>query len=373
MEFKKFKLFEQMKPTIRKEFIFLLFAALITGGCRKIFDLPKEKDYLSNNINFSNKIFEPILGRTNLMGGFNADNSTMPMKFEIVNARFGDGRPVTDLFQKAPTYVWTTAYNGLEKSLEEIEAKRKLEEHALFEIRSSGEFIMWASANNSLIKPRPADSTNFPQDTRYFDLKITNSGGQTVIKDLQVRPWRERPYEPSNDMNLYTGGPAPDPDFPNNPNTRDYIRPFMSNVIGDATDVNLGTNDDENDVIVYIRPFTGGNGHSLRFKVLNKDSVAINPAAFNETKWDKLVHGFNMQKTTEYVQYDVAYPIPLVEVPTAYAPGGSRAHAELKYSRIGFGGGRVVATFGIDFAIYKKGDWEIVFHFKKDNPKFQND
>ncbi|WP_042722448.1 DUF5007 domain-containing protein, partial [Flavobacterium sp. B17] len=99
-----------------------------------------------------------------LMGGFNGDNSTQPLKFEIINARFGDGRPVTDLFQKKPTYVWTAPYNGLEKSLAEIEAKRKLEEHPLFEVRSSGEFIMWGSSTNALITPRSADSTNFPQD-----------------------------------------------------------------------------------------------------------------------------------------------------------------------------------------------------------------
>lgn len=86
-----------------------------------------------------------------------------------------------------------------------------------------------------------------------------------------------------------------------------------------------------------------------------------------------MLHGFNMQMTNEYVQYDVGYPIPLVEIPTPYAPGGTRAHAELKYSRIGFGGTRVMAGFGLDFAIYRPGDWEIVFLFRTENPKFEND
>ena len=362
-----------MRTYLKKEFFFFLFAIAVLSSCKKIFNLPNNKDYLSSNVNYSNKIFEPIIGRTTVMGGFNGDNSTQPIKFEIVNARFGDGRPVTDLFQKKSTYVWTAPYNGLEKSLAEIEAKRKLQEHPLFEVRPSGEFILWASSTNELIAPRPADSTNFPQDTRFFDLKITNTGGHTIIRDFQIRPFRERPYEPSDDFNIYSGGPAPHPKTPYNPLSRNYIRPFLNNVIGATTDIPLESNDDKKDVVVYIRPFTGGTGSSLRFKFLNKDSVEMNPALFNETVWDKIVHGFNFQKTLTYAQYDVAYPIPLVEIPTVYAPGGTRDHAEFRYSRIGFGGNRVVASFGVDFAIYKKGDWEIVFHFRKDNPKFENE
>jgi len=364
---------KQMRTYLKKEFFFFLFAIAVLSSCKKIFNLPNNKDYLSSNVNYSNKIFEPIIGRTTVMGGFNGDNSTQPIKFEIVNARFGDGRPVTDLFQKKSTYVWTAPYNGLEKSLAEIEAKRKLQEHPLFEVRPSGEFILWASSTNELIAPRPADSTNFPQDTRFFDLKITNTGGHTIIRDFQIRPFRERPYEPSDDFNIYSGGPAPHPKTPYNPLSRNYIRPFLNNVIGATTDIPLESNDDKKDVVVYIRPFTGGTGSSLRFKFLNKDSVEMNPALFNETVWDKIVHGFNFQKTLTYAQYDVAYPIPLVEIPTVYAPGGTRDHAEFRYSRIGFGGNRVVASFGVDFAIYKKGDWEIVFHFRKDNPKFENE
>ncbi len=373
MGYPKKKKTKQMKLTIKKELMLLLSAIIVISGCKKIFDLPQEKDFLSPNINFSNKVLQPIIGRNNLMGGFNADNSTQPLKFEIVNARYGDGKPYDDLFQKVPTYVWTAAYTGLETSLEEIEAKRKLEEHSLFEIRSSGEFILWASATNQLIKPRPADSTNFPQDTRFFDLKISNSGGEQLIRDFEVRPFRERPYEPSNDFNSYTGEPAPDPRTPFSKVGRDYIRPFLTNVTGATTDISLVSDNNKRDVIVYIRPFTGGNGHNLRFKFLDKDSVAINPTRFNETNYDKLVHGFNKTMTDEYVQYDVAYPIPLVEIPTTYAPYGSRAHVAFDYSRKGFGGNRILASFGIDFAIYPKGDWEIVFYFKGDNPKFKDE
>lgn len=81
-----------MKSIIYKYFALLLLAVTVCSSCKKIFDLPDEKDYISNNVNFSNKILEPIIGRTNLIGGFNSDNSTNPITFEIVNVRFGDGK-----------------------------------------------------------------------------------------------------------------------------------------------------------------------------------------------------------------------------------------------------------------------------------------
>src|SRR5690554_1150900 len=76
--------------------------ALALGGCKKLYDLPEEKEYLSPNINYENRTLEPVLGRTSLLGIFNSDNSTLPLTFEIVNARYGDGRPVTDIFQTRP-------------------------------------------------------------------------------------------------------------------------------------------------------------------------------------------------------------------------------------------------------------------------------
>lgn len=351
---------------------FAMLALLIFPGCKKLYNLPDAEEYLSKNIGYDNKIIEPVTGRWNIHGGFKSDNSSFPLTFEIVNARYGDGRKVTDLFQKRMTYVWTGLYDGLETSLEEIESKRKLEEHPLFEVRSSGEFIYWPSATDELIPPRPTDSTNLAQDTRFFDLKVSNSGGLILLKDFQIRPWRERQYSPDNDINPFTGAVNRDPKNPTDLTKRDYIRPRLDNVIGAKSLKNLRSDDDVKDAVVYIRRFEGGNGHSLRFKFLNTDSVPMNPVVFNDTKWDRLVHGFNRKMTTEYVQYDVAYPIPLTDRGTSYTDGGN-ARAEFKYSRRGFGGGLTTGMIGLDFRIFRAGDWEIVFHFKNDNPKFEDE
>ncbi|WP_207532100.1 DUF5007 domain-containing protein [Desertivirga arenae] len=363
-----------MSITAKINRVTAFFAAIILlSSCEKVFDLPEEKDYLSPNLNYSSKILEPILGRTTISRqGLNTDNSTWPLKFEIVNARWGDGRPVTDLFQTRPVWVWTNEYTGDEKSLEEIQAKRKLEDHPLFEVRESGEFILWASSNNDLITPRAADSSNLPQNTRYFDVKVTNTGGSVVLKDFQIRPFRERPYFPSNDKNDFTGGDAPDPKFRNNTFKKDFIRPGLSGVIGKTSNKELVSNDDVKDVVVFIRPFTGGNGHNLRIKAIDKNDVAINPSKFNETRWTTMLHAFNMVKTNEYVQYDVAYPIPLTARRTNYSDGNT-ARVALQYSRLVFGGARNTATLSLNFAIFREGDWEIVFKFLTDDPKFEDD
>lgn len=352
----------------------MLAASIFIGGCEKVLDLPEEKEFISENINYGSRILEPIIGRNNLMGQFNSDNSSLPLRFEIVNARYGDGRPVTDLFEVRPTYVWTTAYDGDETSLEEIEAKRKLEDRPLFEVRESGQFILWASATDELIEPRPTDSNTLVQDIRHFDLRVSNSGGEVYLADFQLIPWRERPYFPDNDINPYTGDPAPDPADPLNPNKQDYIRPRLSGVVGALSNNVLVSNNNQKDVVVYIRPFEGGNGHNLRFRFMGPDSTFMNPDVFNETKWNELVHGFNIQKTDEYVQYDVAYPIPLVQTQTRYTnSNGSNASIDIRYSRRGFGGGLIYASFGLDFSIFRPGDWEIVFHFRNELPKFEDE
>lgn len=351
-----------------------ILAASLAGGCKDVLDLPEEREYLSKNINYGTQLLEPVIGRTNLMGIFNSDDSSLPLTFEIVNARYGDGRPVTDLFQVRPTYVWIDAYDGYEKSLEEIEAKRRLEDRPLFEVRESGQFILWGSSTNDLIEPRPTDSSNLVQDIRFFDLKVSNSGGTVYLRDFQLIPWREQPYYPYTDTNPYTGEPAPDPADPANPDKQDYIRPRLDKVIGANSNKPLQSNDNVKDVVVYIRPFEGGNGHNLRLKFMRPDGTFMNPDEFNETKWNQLIHGFNIVKTTEYVQYDVAYPIPLVNVATPYTNGnGSSASIDIEYSRRGFGGVREYASFGLDFNIYRAGNWEIIFHFRNELPKFEDE
>jgi len=367
-----------MQNKIKYSALILLSAAATFSSCRKIFDVPEEKDYLSTKIDYLGRSWDARLGRLNVINNiFSADNSSFPMKFELINPHFGDGRDANDILTQKETLVWTSEYTGTEASLEEIEAKRKLEMHPIVEIRSSGDIIVWPTATSDILAP--ADTVIYPQDIRYFDVRVSNSGGSRVIKDLSIIPRIEIPYFPENDINMYNGKPNT-----TTPGGKVLVHNYpdvVSNMVGESTNQPMNDVRDPNKglVYLYIRKFEGGNGHSLRFKFLDKDSLPINPARFNETKWENLVHGFNMQKTDEYVQYDVAYPIPLVRgIPTRFTNGGvtgngDLAHVEFSYSRVGFGGVRQTAVIAQDFRIYEKGDWEIVFHFKTVNPKFSND
>jgi len=374
----KIKLTNVMHNILKYRVVLFLAVIVTFSGCRKIFDLPDEKDYLSTKMTYFTTEFPPTLGRLNLYQGiFNADNSSFPMTFEIVNARFGDGRSADDMLAKKPVLVWTQEYTGNEKSLAEIEAKRKIEERPMLEVRPSGDIILWPSATSEVFKPR--DSVTYPQDIRYFDIKVKNSGGTRIIKNLSIIPYREIPYFPADDINRYSG--KPNTTTPNG-TTLQHNFPVIFGMIGEGTNAELKANGGGQSGVVYtyIRKVPGGTGNSLRFKFLNKDSVAINPAKFNETKWEQLVHGFNMEKTSEYVKFDVAYPIPVAKIPTRFTSGGVTntgggytAHVEFVYSRIGFGGRREQGVISQEFAIYEKGDWEIVFHFKTVNPKFEDE
>jgi hypothetical protein len=178
---------------------------------------------------------------------------------------------------------------------------------------------------------------------------------------MRLMPYRERPYEPSN-LNAITGQSVANGIYPS----------VTSNIKGDSTNLSLSAAD----IDVYIRKANDGKpgGNTISFMFLDKYFQPINPNKFALTDWNNLLHGFNVQKTATKVTYDVAYPMPLVQLPTRFTTvDGRRCSVRFAWARIGFGGFQQEATLGLDFAIYEGGNWEIVFAFKKDNPKFTND
>lgn len=333
------------------------------AACRKW--LPDDLGYLSPSAVYTQTEFYPILGRTTEYARiFNTDDSNTPIHFEITNVRDrATGKPSKDLDKKVSTWVWTKAYTGYEKSLSEINAKRKKEEHSVWEIReTSGDFIMWADADSTMLLHQP--------DSGYlFDVVASNTGGTQTYKNLVLDPYKNQPYSPYN-RDAVTGEILKLYPNPNDSSIFkiQYTHPSLVNVTNARTDEPL-----ENDSVrVFFRKT--GDGNTLTFKFLDKDSMLINPALFNRTVWDSLVHGFNVQISDTSVRYDVAYPIPLVHIRTRYTSGnGGSAVVEFKYDRIAYGNIRRRATLHFAFNIYEKGDWEIIFYFHGDNPKFKND
>lgn len=325
----------------------LIFAA---GSCRKY--LPKDREEVGADSRFTQIIYEPVLGRNNLFSNnFFKGSTSFPVTFKIINPRRFNGDPAPELTDTFPVTVWKEAYTGKETSIAEIEAKRGAEYHALWEVGPhSGEFLLWAKAKAAFMHPQP--------DSGYiFDVEMSNSGGRRYFRDLKLRPFRERPFEPSN-LDPITGQA-----------TNVGIHPsLVQNVQGAETGRYLYSGD----VDVFFHRI--GDGHKLTFMFLDTLYRPINPDKFNLTEWGPLVHGFNMAKTDTSVSYDVAYPIPLTNLRTKYTTqDGTKAHVNFSYSRLGFGHIREVANVGLDFSIYEPGDWVIIFAFKTENPKFKDD
>lgn len=332
--------------------LFIGIAVMMTASCKK--DLPDDRLALGADAIFTSTIYSPVLGRNTLFtDNFNSGTgSGLPLDFKIINMRRRDGSPAPELTENFPVLVWKKAYTGKETSLEEIESKRAVENHPLFEVRQhSGQFLMWSNSNASFVKARP--------DSGYvFDVEVSNSGGRRYFKDFKLMPYRERAFEPSN-LDPITGQAQ----------SLGVIPTGAMNLVGERTGNFLNFYDME---AVFNKKNSTGN--SLTFKFKDSLNNTIDPALFNTTKWKELVHGFNMKMTKEQVTYDVSYPIPSVEFPTIYTnPSGSRSRAVFRFERVGYGNNLIQAYLALDFSIYERGDWEIIFKFKGERPKFTND
>jgi hypothetical protein len=334
----------------------LLFALVVCtiAACKKY--LPEERETVGADSQFVIESYQPVLGRTTFYtGNFFKGSTTFPSDFKIVNARRRNGDPAPELTDLFPVKVWKGAYTGNETSLAEIEAKREIQYRTIFEIGPhSGAFTLWAEGRSNFLRPQP--------DSGYlFDVELSNSGGRRFYKGLKLMPFRERPYEPSN-FNPISGQPL-----------SNGVNP---SIVSSIKGINTGRYLGGGDVEVYIRRLNTSTapGNSITFKFLDTLFKPIDPALFSKTNWAELLHGFDMQKTATAVTYKVAFPVPIIELPTKYTSAdGRRAKVRFEYSRIGFGNQREDAVLGLDFALYEAGDWEIVFAFRKDNPKFTND
>lgn len=330
------------------------FILVLIIACKKY--VPQERNSIGSDSQFTVDLYEPVLGRNNYFtDNFFKGSTTYPANFKIVNVRRRTGEPANELTDIFPVKVWKASYTGLESSLEEIEAKRAIEYHPVLEMSPhTGDITFWGSGRSSFITAQP--------DSGYlFDVELSNSGGRRFYRGLKLMPFRERPTEPSN-LNAMTGQPV----------RENFGISFISaNMVGVGNPNRLIGG---GDIDVYIRKIEPSAGNSITFRFLDTLYRPMDPAMFNTTDWPNLVHGFNMQKTNTYVKYNVAFPIPLAEIPTKYTTtDGTRASSRISYARIGSGGQRLETAFGINFGIYDPGEWEIIFAFKRDVPKTTND
>lgn len=317
--------------------------------------LPDTQEAFDRETNYTQQIYRPVLGRTTLFSNnFESGNSTLPFTFEITRIVKADGSPAPELTDIFPVKVWKEPYLGNEKSLEEIEAKRGIEYRPLFEVKKhSGEFVMWANAMSAFVNSSPARGY-------LFDVKVENKGGYKYFNNMQLIPYRESDFEPA----IYDQetGLIIEKDYITSTLARSITLESGRYAFADQIHVYLHENSDNRD-----------ETKSLTFRFYNADYTPIPPENFNLTKWDELIHGFNREMGPDYVKYDVAYPIPLIQVPTEYTnEQGDMMRMRFEYDRITSRGHRQNSYFELEFTIYKEAHWEVIVVFAEGTPEFRD-
>ncbi|NIG54177.1 DUF5007 domain-containing protein [Chitinophaga sp. Cy-1792] len=340
---------------MRKIFLVMMAAGML-GACVK---LPADADFLSSGAGYTQTNFQPVIGRTTVMPEqgniiFNSDNSTLPLTFKMLNVREVVTGDTTDLFNKTfDVQVWKHQYTGLETTREEIEAKRTIEQHHLFEVREhSGQLVFWAPINLSYL-----NAIRVQPDPGYkFDVEVSNGGGSKVIRNLELQPLRAQPYWPTN-IDPVTG------------NAYGALYPqLVSNMKTTRENTYLFNSDVQ--MVFFKDPKS--TEHTLSFEFRDSSYNLIDPKKFNITRWDLVCHHFGDPVfTPENVTYQVAYPIPLAPIDTRYVTsGGQHATAKFGFNRISGGGFIEESYLGCDFNIYEPGAWKIIFWFYRGNPDF---
>ncbi|MDH5828166.1 DUF5007 domain-containing protein [Sphingobacterium faecium] len=329
-------------------------ALLALTSCEKY--IPTDQDSLGEDVVYSITDFQPVLGRNTFYNSIVnvGQNTSQPLSFKIVNVRDVDGQPATLFNDKFPVKIWKGAYTGFEKSIEEIESKRKTEYRPLLEIlEKSGNINFWGESGSSgFIKTQP--------DSGYvFDIELNNTGGRRYLRNFRLKPLRERPYEPSI-IDPITGlSPVP----------YTYVSQLSGNMRTDRTNSAMFYSD----IRVYFNKLESESKGSKTLTISFLDSLnnTIDPKKFSSTDWEKLVHGFKHRFENNKVVYDVAYPIPLTAMATEYTDvTGNNAFMQFKFRRKGDFGIVEDNYFGLEFAIFEEGDWEIQFRFPNESPKF---
>lgn len=333
-----------------------LFSLMVlSSSCTSM--LPDRLTAFGEDVNYTSRYFNPYLGRNTFYQNIlNIGAATeQPLDFRIVSVRNEFGEEVDDLTRSYPVKVWMEEYSGLERSVEEIEAKRRIEYRPTLEIlRRSGNINFWGTDRANVVQSAPSQGYT-------FDIEVTSPGGRRYVRDMRVQPYIERAYEPSiydPEVGLSLSGYSLPTVAANLRSERDEQQFIFS------SDIHVHINRD----ILNTAP-----GSTLTFSFVDSLNNYIDPQKFDNTDFANLVHGFNHRFANNKVVYDVAFPMPMTSRPTRFTnEDGSRARATFQYDRMNAFGFLERALLGMDFAIFQEGHWEIQFRFKGQSPRFDD-
>jgi hypothetical protein len=302
------------KTTINK---ILLGAAVIGSfayGCRKV-DL--QDGYFGENIRYRDKIMTLETGRDVMKGDLLLDRSTGPITVELAAIRKWNGQPAPEMLQQVDAVEWIDEFTGQEKTLEELEKKKKKVKRPVFEINKNDGRIIFRK-----------ESYEMDSCTYFIDVKVTNGAGSRVISNaLEVKVVKGADFEYRND--------------------------YAWIVCADYDDACYTYFDSIN--IRFQKVEYMGEGSTVTFQFIAPDGSVINPKTFPEGSKQKGKRmedfTFAFRKFDDRLEYDVAYPFNTQDREFEWwVPG---------------------ATFGKDdhfdmfaavhFRIFRPGNWKITW------------
>ncbi|MCA5005915.1 DUF5007 domain-containing protein [Sphingobacterium bovistauri] len=343
-----------LKSSLLASFIYM-GVILCMFSCKSY--IPDDMDALGDQIKFTKRDFTPIVGRTSFHEDLlsETNKSTLPLDIEILDIKDADGNSVKKLFtDKFPVHVWQSSYTGKETSLKEIEDKRTIEYRPAIELQKhSGDLVFWNTTSLLGLQTIPSDGYS-------MDVAIGNKGGSTIDRDLKLRFYKPRPYEPSE----------------YDPNTGlarySYLWPEPTDISNLIDEDQFGIYDIRINIIKNYD--NKAPGSTLTISTVDSLYKPIDIKKFNNTNFETLVHGFNPRFDNGKVTYDVLYPMPIANIKTNYTNSdGTRSTLYLGYKRLDVLGRLSESYIKFNFAIYEEGHWEIRIRFAGSIPKFDND
>jgi len=132
--------------------------------------------FLSPALKYTNPSIKIAVGASLIQSGaMVTDESTKPIVFSIDAIRTADGKIAEGVMKyNVDTYFWQSEYTGKEKTVEEINKKRTKVNRPAIDINPEN--------GNIVIYPEATDTLQLSKGKYTIDVRVKNSGGETVIK-----------------------------------------------------------------------------------------------------------------------------------------------------------------------------------------------
>lgn len=163
---------------------FSICAVLAFTACDKIPD-----GYLADTIVYTRNPLNVDAGATMYSESPNLAGSSFPIKFELIDIRNEKGELDSSLIKHRDLQVWTEAYNpATDTTLALIQAKRKVlpNQPTMLLLESSGQMLFTAATS----QVTPGKYT--------LSMKMSNSAGSRILKDIVTINLRNNPYTYQN-------------------------------------------------------------------------------------------------------------------------------------------------------------------------------